>query len=129
MAWVRLDPRLDPACHASSKQPRAQPRSSRRILFDASNAQGEGLTLYFRRKTRGQLEGNKSAGGRTGGGGGGDRTNVSDSRSGGGGGGQQVMQLFLSIQHGPSAPRPGEVTVTPLCEICTQVSAYPIGIR
>ena len=125
MAWVRLDP--DPVCHASNKQPRAQPRSSRRILFDASNAQGEGLTLYFRRKTMGKLEVKASASGRTGGADGGDWANVSDSRSGGGG--QQVMQLFLSIQHGPFAPRPGEVTVTPLCEIRTQVSVYSFAIK
>ena len=90
MAWVRLDSALRAVNQTQSRSPS---RPSRRILFDASNAQGEGIMLFFRLKTTGS--GAPSA--------------------------NQVMQLFIGIQHGHSAPRPGEASVTLLCEMCTQV--------
>ena len=91
MAWVRLDSPLR-AVHDKT-QSRAPSRPSRRILFDATNAQGEGIMLFFRHKTTG--------------------ASVPSAK--------QVMQLFIGIQHGQSAPRPGEASVTLLCEISTQV--------
>ena len=93
MAWVRLDSAVD---NAAQSRPPSPSRPSRRILFDATNAQGEGLMLFFRRKAMGR--------------------DVL--------GAKQVMQLFIGIQHGHSAPRPGEATVTLLCEICTQVRIH-----
>ena len=91
MAWVRLDSPLRAVHDKTQSRPPSRP--SRRILFDATNAQGEGLMLFFRHKTTG--------------------TGVPS--------GKQVMQLFIGIQHGHSAPRPGEASVTLLCEMGTQV--------